>query len=375
MDTTQTNSFTISSSARGTRNSSAAGRALPFVLCVLTALAVLFLADRLLMPKYMSGIYEGALIAEYYVSEKDHQLIVIGDCEAYENISTVTLWEEYGITSFIRGSPQQLVWKSYYLLEDALRFETPEAVIFSVFCMVYGEPQSEAYNRLTLDGMRFSAPKAAAVRASMTEGESFLSYFFPLLRFHGRWKELSFDDIRYMFHKRGVSHNGFTMRADVRPAGRLPTPPGLADYAISRVCWDYLDKMRELCAQNGIEFILFKAPVLYPHWYPEWDAQIAEYSEAHNLLYINALDNLEEIGIDFSTDTYNGGLHLNVWGAQKMSKYLGGILSERGLGGLRSDGRVSAVWADKAREYHAHKAIQLREIEETGNVITLTRER
>lgn len=31
-------------------------------------------------------------------------MIFIGDCELYENISPVTLWEEYGINSYIRGT-------------------------------------------------------------------------------------------------------------------------------------------------------------------------------------------------------------------------------------------------------------------------------
>ena len=377
MDTTLTNSSTISSDTAAppaARETRPALRALPLTLCVLAAAAALFFADRLLMPKYMSGIYEGAMTAEYYRSEKNHELIILGDCEVYENISPVALWENFGITSYIRGSPQQLVWQSYYLLEDTLRHETPKTVIFSVFAMKYGVPQSEAYNRLLLDGMRFSAVKAAAVNASMTGGESFLSYMFPLFRYHDRWKELSSDDFRYMFTKRGVSHNGFMMRCDVKPLGSLPTPPKLADYALSESCWKYLDKMRELCARNGIDLILLKAPIPHPHWYAEWDAQISDYAEMHGLLYINALDRLGETGIDFSLDTYNGGMHLNLSGAEKLSGYLGGILSGRGLSDLRADGGISAAWAEKARAYYALKATQLAEIELTGKVITLTRE-
>jgi hypothetical protein len=363
MDMTQTNSSTINFK-----------KALAFLISICIAGAVLYFADRLMMPKYMSGVYEGALIAEYYGSEKNHQLIVIGDCEAYTNISPIALWEEYGITSYIRGSPQQMVWQSYYLLEDVLRYETPKAIMFSVFSIKYGTPQSEAYNRLTLDGMKFSPSKIAAVNASMTEGESFLSYFFPLLRFNERWKELSDDDWRYIFHRRGVSHNGYMMRADVKPMGRLPTPPLLADYAIGEKCWMYLEKMRELCERKGIELILFKAPILYPHWYPEWDEQLTAYADRHGLLYINALGLLDEIGIDFSADTYSGGLQLNVWGAEKTARYLGGILSERGLDCLHTDDEISAVWAEKVREYNTHKARQLEEIETAGKVITLTRE-
>ena len=42
------------------------------------------------------GIVEGAMIAEYYDEEKDHDVVFIGDCEIYENFSPITLWEEYG---------------------------------------------------------------------------------------------------------------------------------------------------------------------------------------------------------------------------------------------------------------------------------------
>ena len=343
-----------------------------YILCVLLFAALLFGAGRLLTPKYMSGIYEGALIAEYYQSEKNHQIIILGDCEAYESISPVTLWEAYGYTSFIRGSPQQLIWQSYYLLEDTLRYETPDAVILSVFGMKYDTPQSEAYNRLTLDGMRFSASKVAAVRASLTEGESFASYFIPLLRYHERWKEVSADDWRYIFGKRGVSFNGYMMRCDVKPMGRLPTPQELPDHAFGEVCWAYLDRTLKLCRQNGIELILFKAPAPYPYWYPEWDGQMAEYAGRHGLVYINALEKLDEIGIDFAADTYDGGLHLNLWGAEKMSVYLGGLL--QGLDDLRGDKAAGAAWAEKTERYHALKAVQTAEIEAVGNVITLTRE-
>ena len=93
------------------------------------------------MPKYVTGVVEGALIAEYYPEEKNHDVIFIGDCEVYENFSPQILWEEYGINSFIRGSAQQLIWQSYYLLEDTLRYETPKVVVFNVLSMKYNEPQ------------------------------------------------------------------------------------------------------------------------------------------------------------------------------------------------------------------------------------------
>ena len=70
------------------------------------------------MPKYVDDVIEGALIAEYYEEDKEHDVIFIGDCEVYENFSPAVLWQEYGIHSYIRGSAQQLIWQSYYLPSD-----------------------------------------------------------------------------------------------------------------------------------------------------------------------------------------------------------------------------------------------------------------
>lgn len=88
------------------------------VCSVTFVIVTLFLLQRLLMPKYASDVVEGNLIAEYYEEEKNHDVIFIGDCEVYENFSPKVLWEDYGINSYIRGSAQQLIWQSYYLLED-----------------------------------------------------------------------------------------------------------------------------------------------------------------------------------------------------------------------------------------------------------------
>jgi hypothetical protein len=166
---------------------------------ILAVILVLFSAQRVLMPKYVSEAVDGRLIAEYYDSAKNHDVIFVGDCEVYENISPITLWEDYGVASYIRGSPQQLIWQSYYLMEETLLYEKPDAFVFNVLSMKYGEPQNEAYNRLALDGMKWSNSKVDSIYASMTEGEDFLSYVFPLLRFHSRWSELTTEDFQYAF--------------------------------------------------------------------------------------------------------------------------------------------------------------------------------
>lgn len=312
------------------------------------------LLQRLLMPKYMHGIVEGAMIAEYYEEEKNHDVVFIGDCELYENISPAVLWEEYGIHSYIRGSAQQLIWQSYYLMEETLRYEKPDVIVFNVLAMKYNEPQKEEYNRMTLDGMRWSSSKVGSVKASMTEDESFVEYVFPLLRYHSRWNDLNKDDFTYFFKRDKVTHNGYYMRVDVKPAVNVPAGRPLADYSFGENAYLYLDKMVTLCKEHDVELVLVKAPSLYPAWYDEWEVQMEEYAKEHGLKYYNFLETIEEIGLDFNEDTYDAGLHLNLSGAEKLSVYFGNILAKDcGLENRRGDAMLEAVWTEKLAAYEA----------------------
>ena len=337
-------------------------------VAVLT-LGSLFLLQRLLEPKYVEDVVEGALIAEYYEEEKDsdvreHDVVFIGDCEVYENFSPAVLWQEYGINSYIRGSAQQLIWQSYYLLEDTLRYETPKVIVFNVLSLKYNEPQKEAYNRMTLEGMKWSLSKVKSIQASMTDSEHFLDYVFPILRYHSRWSDLDKEDVEYLFRSRRVSHNGYYMRVDVKPAENVPAGKPLADYSFGENAMSYLDKMTELCEEKGIQLVLIKAPSLYPYWYDEWEEQVEAYAEEHGLLYVNFLELTKEAGIDFSQDTYDAGLHMNLSGAEKLSRYFGQILTEEtAVTDRRDEPALCEAWEKKLAEYELDKEEQYRELE------------
>ncbi len=334
-------------------------------IAIVCAILILALFQALLIPKYMESTQEGAMIAEYYGNAGNNDVIFIGDCEVYENFSPITLWEEYGITSYIRGSPQQTIWQSYYLMEETFRYETPKVMVFNVLSMKYdtvdstgSQTRREAYNRLTLDGMRWSSSKWNAILASMTEEErqweGMLTYLFPILRYHDRWSELTSEDFRYLFHRDTVTHNGYLMQTGVKPMTDTHVSAPLADYSFGETSWHYLDGMRQLCEAHGVQLVLVKSPTLYPVWWWEWDQQIQQYAEENGLLYINMLEYEDAIGIDWSTDTYDTGLHLNVYGAEKASRWFGQVLAEEcGVPDRREDAEISALWEEKADAYYA----------------------
>ena len=101
-------------------------------ICVtLVSILLLAVVQGLLMPKYIENP-EGRLVGEYYTEAGENDVLFLGDCEVYESFGPAVLWEKYGISSYVRGSSQQLIWQSYYLLEEMLKYETPSLVVFNV---------------------------------------------------------------------------------------------------------------------------------------------------------------------------------------------------------------------------------------------------
>lgn len=375
--------------------------------------------QRLVMPKYATDVLEGNFTAEYYEENTDHDVILIGDCEVYENIDPIYLWSNYGITSYIRGNAQQLAWQSYYMLEDTLRTETPKVVIYNVQALTYAEPQREEYNRMALDGMRWSDTKRKAIRASMCEGEEFMDYVFPLLRYHSRITKLTKEDLTYFWKPRKISHNGYYMRTDVLPVSEsdvadatwllgdqeeeteeteeeeteeeedIEDPWAEVEGAEEEVETDfipatsleeegepfgsfpmeYLDKIRSLCEEKGIQLILMKAPSLAPQWRNSDNQQVLDYAEKYQLPYINFYELLEETEIDYETDTYDGGLHMNLSGADKLSKYLGNVLAdEYQIKDHRGESVYEKAYSKKVKFYEDVKEQQQKEVEQYGEV-------
>ena len=331
-------------------------RIISFTLAIVAVLGAVIGFGAVLQDARLDN-REGHLLCGYYDTTDSRDVIFIGDCEVYEGFVPATLFEEYGITSFVRGSSQQTVWQSYHILEETLERETPKAVVFNVLALHYGETPQESISRMSLEDMEWSKHKLDAILASMTEEESLISYFLPILRYHSRWSELDGDDFKHAFDKHAdITHQGYLMQTDIDPVDTSDNrqPDDMLESLPYRAI-EYLDKMTALCKEKGVELILVKAPTnsIRYYWYPEWDAQMVSYAEQNSLAYYSMIGKDEEIGLDWSTDTYDKGLHLNVYGAEKFTSYFGKILAENhGLTDHRGDSAISAIWEERINSYY-----------------------
>ena len=336
---------------------------MPIVLFGLMLTLLLGGAQRVLMPHDAAANPEAALMGEFTDGFDQQDVLFLGDCEVYESFSTVTLWQEYGIDAWLCGSPQQLMWHSYAALVQALEQGSPSVVVLGVYGLRYGQPQNEAYNRMALDGLSLGLAELPLLRDAACEGESLLSYYIPLLRYHDRWKDLTWRDVTLLWEaQETVSYNGYLMQCGVVPSGGTfadhTAAKPLTDPDFDEMALAYLDRIVTLCRENNVELILLKAPTdswAYP-WYDEWEMQTQTLAERYGLSYYNLLDAVEAIDLDGERDTYDGGKHLNVTGAEKTALYFGRLLQEHhGVADRREESDRAAYWEKETQRYEAQK--------------------
>ena len=322
-------------------------------IIIIFFLSLFILLNRLVTPKYQTELIEGHMIKEYYQEAKNHEVIFIGDCEVYANFSPIQMYKDYGITSYVRGTSQQLIWQSLEILKETLKYEKPKIIVFNVNSMRYDKPVSEAYNRLTLDNMKWSQEKINMINSSMLEEETLLSYIFPILRYHSRITELTKEDLDYFLNEKNITFNGFLINKNIKPYTSFPEQRRLPSYTFKENVYKYLDEMVKITKNNNIELVLIKAPSIYPYWYDEYEKQIIDYASKNNLHYYNLKKVVDEVGIDYNTDTYDGGLHLNLNGATKLSKYFGKLLQDEfNLTDYRNNESVNSIYQNKILLYN-----------------------
>ena len=111
-----------------------------------------------------------------------------------------------------------------------------------------------------------------------------------------------------------------------------------------------LDKIYELCKKKNISLFLIEVPSKILWDYEKYNA-VKEYAEKRGINFIDCNQRLEEFGLNWKTDTYDAGDHLNYSGAVKLSAFVGEyIKKEYDLPDRREDGKYS-FWQEDLKKY------------------------
>ena len=258
--------------------------------------------------------------------EESIDLLILGDSEAYTSISPLQLWQETGIPAYNCGQQGQNIVETWSVFTSALRKQHPKMVLLETNLLRRYPGDAEA--------------------AQLILAEQFYRTV-PFLRYHSFWKDLGKkrpdDDWVKGFHI--VRDKEFEEEAEGGPGKHFAVPP---------VNLRYLEKIIKRCREEDIQLVLYSAPA--PKEYSRGRIKrIRKLAKRWDLPYLDLNGRTEEIGIDWNTDSYDSGDHLNLSGAERVTHYIGGLLSGSEALPDRREEKRRAAWNREA-EYYRQRA-------------------
>lgn len=289
--------------------------------------------SRVFQPKNNQaefGMIEPA--ANGFLGEREGSIDVlfVGDSEVYTSLSPMQMWGEHGFTSYDAATAGQTLAYGNTLLKRALSRHHPRVVVFETNFLYKEYSISDGLFRLAADAL-------------------------PVLEYHDRWKSLTPADLTFApVTTWSDEHKGFRVNTNVSGAdadGSVVVSDGV--FAVPLKNRLRFHAMVERCRRHGAVPVLLSTPSLI-NWSMEKHNGIELLAKELDIRYLDLNLLKGTMGIDWRTETYDGGDHLNYGGAKKVSRYVGSYLArEFSLADNRQNPTYES-WNDTYARYLEH---------------------
>lgn len=340
--------------------------------------------------KSISGLYR----------EENNTLNVmwLGSSHMQYGVAPMYIYELSGIRSYNLATAGQTLDLSYYRLKSALKHQNPEIVFLDAsacfYTGFYNNNEArwiKAISCFHLDNlverieMAIDMPKQDNGKDHFSQTVSAL---LPIIRFHTNYmlNQKSFADLHL--------DKAFPQKGNVI-ATRVIPPPGWRSDAesdelveeavdtsdeleeetadtsdvdlIQRMQQafdnniDRLDKIVKLCRDNNCELVLTKIPVYSrtdgtnKEWVSIKPEILRQWCDGAGVTFLDL--NTLDVGIDWGTDTWDKGTHLNMSGAEKVSSFYTEWLENHCAFDNSADAKVDGEWRRQLDVFHREKAL------------------
>lgn len=216
-------------------------------------------------------------------------------------------WEEHGITGYTWGEPSQRISETYEYLNKIYHHQKPAVVFIETDCFFRDKSTVENLNSIV---------------------KSKLANIFPVITFHRNLDPQRISNLFYNGHSltKGYCLKWGYQRVHDDPIKRKRRVETKKCQPIHPISVAYIRKCIELCHRNGSDVILVSIPA-YASWSYKKHNAIKKEAEANHVVYLD-LNILMKNKMDWKTDSSDRGIHLNLYGAEKVTQYLGNYLKK-----------------------------------------------
>ncbi|MDD6879752.1 MAG: hypothetical protein PUD59_06005 [bacterium] len=298
-----------------------------FTIFVSIFVILIIALGNILMPTGWKSNYQGQIFTTrgfYEMPDNQIDVLFLGSSTIQKGISPMELYNNKGITSYNYAVSSARSYMMYYFMIDILKTQKPKVVFIDPITLFYSESEreSEPEQRKSFDNMPFSKNKVNMIFDNVfnTTFEEKISYIFPLLRYHSRWKELTIQDLTKLNNSYHSITKGYLMSSKIKPCndGKSYMIPNNRNVNMTNYTKKYIIKLLKLCKDNNIDVVFLGIPDVRA-WNYESSVFLDEFAKQNEVRFLD-LNHYELY--DWSTDFDDGGYHMNLFGAIKTTKYV-----------------------------------------------------
>lgn len=257
---------------------------------------------------------------------------VFGDSEAYSSFSPLQVYRETGFTGYNMGVALNHIQDASYDFKEALKTQTPKTIFVET---------------------NFLFRSRDMMKASMRYFDHIAPRLMPLLDNHDNWKQLLSKKHNHPKITNLETMRGFILNASVNPWGKSNSKSETAKQkTFAGGTEKFLNDFISLAQAHNIQVIFYAAPSPI-NWTEDHYQEVKNYADTMGIPYYDFNKNPEWVNIDWNTDTFDRGDHLNFAGAQKITHFFVELLKQSNR---FSDHRLDAdtvEWQNALNHYNS----------------------
>jgi len=298
--------------------------------------------------------------AGFYSEPKNTiDVIAIGASPISPLLASPYIWNEYGITSYPLSTNAQPVAAVKYIIEDAHKTQKDSLFIVdtTMFMVETDVLLTEPRIRNVVDNMKYSLTRVKAIKDMVEDKNKRIDYYFDISKYHSAIlgkNGLNTDDIKYFDFKNESIYKGYLFTEAVDIFEPVSVEHITEVNPMPESAEAVLVELMNYCEKKDISLLFITCPYIASEDNKMEHNYIENLVLEHGYDYLDFNDLYEEMDIDFGKDFYNTN-HMNVYGAEKFSKYLGNYLKDnyklqdkKGYEGYEAWDESYIVWKEKA---------------------------
>ena len=318
---------------------------------IIFIVAVMWLIPHITYCIRTNGEAKDRFVGFYAEKRNTIDAVIIGSSPVPNCIATPKIYGDMGITMYPLSTNMQRPVASKYLVEETLKTQNPDLFIFEMRMWQAEDEElinedkdkNMGHTREVTDNMKYSLNRIRAINAmvkaenaeydengKMKEDYKRLNFYFDICKHHSNWKTLAmWSQLRTFFYAYPDDMKGFVPAHEVVP----PEEESFHNVTdIEKMPAEQEEYLADLisCLKKHNKDALF---IITPYTVKTEEEQkkinyISNYITERGYKFLDMNQHRDEIGYDESTDSKDGGTHMNIVGADKVTMWFEEYLSE-----------------------------------------------